>query len=325
MGQKTDIQWADSTVNPTTGCQGCELWKPDDPDRRDCYAGQLHETRLAKSLPMLYAPQFHEVRLAPGRMAKASRWSNLTGTDRPDKPWLNGRPRHIFVGDMGDIFSKAVPFEYLKEELIDVAQSKHGERHIWMILTKLPSRALEFYHWLQGHEIDWPENIWTGTSVTTQSTTKRIPYLLKIPGMKFVSAEPLWGLVDLTPWLIDEDIPDRYNSETDDRVFGCYETEDEIFFWKERLSLVIAGGESGPKARPCDLAHIRSLRDQCKAAGVACFIKQLGSNCVERARYANGKTTGSTVYFDFKDSKGGDIDEFPEDLRIREFPETEAF
>ena len=60
MGSKTGIGWCDSTVNGSTGCDGCELWGP---KVRRCYAGNLHEKRLAKSLPLLYAPNFQEVRL----------------------------------------------------------------------------------------------------------------------------------------------------------------------------------------------------------------------------------------------------------------------
>jgi hypothetical protein len=71
MGKGTDIQWCDDTVNPTTGCSGCELWVPG--KGGPCYAGNQHERRLAKALPGLYDPVFTNVRLAPGRTAEAAR------------------------------------------------------------------------------------------------------------------------------------------------------------------------------------------------------------------------------------------------------------
>ena len=138
MGLKTGIEWCDSTVNPSTGCDGCELWNGR--DIRVCYAGNLHEARLAKSLPALYAENFQEVRLAPGRMMEAARWPDLRGKERPDKPWLNGLPRMIFVGDMGDFGSRDVPDDYFIDEIIGAIRSTAGARHFWLLLTKQISR-----------------------------------------------------------------------------------------------------------------------------------------------------------------------------------------
>ena len=80
--------------------------------------GRTWPKRLAKSLPLLYAPNFQEVRLAPGRMKKAAAWSDLRGADRPGKPWLDGMPRMIFVGDMGDFMRRGVPDDYFKTEYL---------------------------------------------------------------------------------------------------------------------------------------------------------------------------------------------------------------
>lgn len=92
---------------------------------------------------------------------------------------------------------------------------------------------------------------------------------------------------------------------------------------------MIVGGESGPKARPCDLAWIRSIVAQCKAAGTACFVKQLGAKpytsdlgalaaplAVRRSRL---QADGS-VHYNLRDRKGGNPDEWAEDLRVREWP-----
>ena len=87
--------------------------------------------------------------------------------------------------------------------------------------------------------------------------------------------------------------------------------------YRHRLHWVIAGGESGPGARPCDVRWLESIRDQCQVAGVPCFVKQLGANPV--ATPVPGYTTGLAS---LDDKKGGDPAEWPEDLRVREFPEV---
>lgn len=81
---------------------------------------------------------------------------------------------------------------------------------------------------------------------------------------------------------------------------------------------MIVGGESGPGARPCDVEWIDSIRDQCKAAGVACFIKQLGSR-VMRCDPSLG-----VVPIDLRHSKGGDMSEWPKNLRVRQWPERQG-
>ena len=81
------------------------------------------------------------------------------------------------------------------------------------------------------------------------------------------------------------------------------------------LSLIIVGDESGPGARPCDVGWIRSIVAQCNAANVPCFVKQVGSDPVE-----NGERWRLRPRL--ADRKGGDIMEWPEDIRVREMPET---
>lgn len=122
MAAKTKIQWVDSTVNPTLGCDGCELWN--DKAKR-CYAGTLTR-RFGESNPG-YATVFEEVERAPGRMAEAARWRDLTGSDRPTKPWLNGLPRVVFVSDMSDTLYPEFDFDCLKVEIIDIAASASGQ------------------------------------------------------------------------------------------------------------------------------------------------------------------------------------------------------
>jgi protein gp37 len=244
MGKGTGIQWSDDTCNPTSGCDGCELWIPG--KGGPCYAGNLHETRLSKSLPLLYDASFTNVRLIPGRMMKSLRCMDLTGHTRADKPWLGTTPRKIFVGDLGDVFSAAVPFEYLKVEIIDQARTS---RHHIQLLTKQPQRALAFSAWLNE---PWPENVWIGTSITGRASLPRIKHLVQIPAkIKFLSIEPLINDPGLTP----------------ENTHG--------------INWMIVGGESDQGqhiARPFDPAWARDVIKLGGQINSKVFVKQLGSH-----------------------------------------------
>jgi protein gp37 len=254
MSSHTLIEWCDSTINPTSGCDGCELYRPG-MQNPACYARQIHENRLAHSFPDKYAASFNEVRMIPGRMAQAAAWQDLRGKARLDKPWFNGFPRIIFVGDLGDFMSRAVPDDFLLEEVVEVIKNKQGDRHFWMLLTKRPDRLARFTY-LHG---PLPSNVMALCSVTTQATAEaRIPELLKVQcSWRGISAEPLRGPLDLiqtrggTPWIGES-------------VAG------------NRLDLVITGGESGRQARAIHPDHFRSLRDQCQMSGTPFFFKQWG-------------------------------------------------
>lgn len=278
MSAKTKIQWCDSTCNPTMGCEGCELWSA---TRKSCYAGMLH-TRFGGVTPG-YAPSFEQVAEFPGRMAKAAAWADLRGNKRKDKPWLDGLPRLIFVSDMSDAFSASVSFEFLKSEVISNVTSDLGNRHHWLWLTKRPELMAEFARWLKGHGRKWPENLWAGTSITTQATTTRIKSLVKVGDdttLRFLSVEPQIEDIDLSAWL-------------------------------PRLDWVIQGGESGCKARTFDLSWARLLIERCRLHGVPYFLKQLGPVVQDRAKRLK-----------FEDAHAGDWSEWPESLRIRDFPKV---
>ncbi len=277
MSLTTEIQWCDTTVNPVMGCDGCELRNRDEGVRR-CYAGTLHDLRKGNRG---YAPTFEQVTLFPGRTAEAARTSDLAGTVRLLKPWLDGLPRLIFVSDMGDALSKSVPVPYLEAEVIVPAASAAGLRHRWLWLTKRPPRMARFSEWLRERGITWPSNIWAGTSITTNST-ERIGHLLKVGDentTRFLSVEPQSEWCDLSSWL-------------------------------PRLDWVIQGGESGRQPLAFDLAWARRLRDECEAATVPYFLKQLGRRPLEDG----GE-------FRLHDAHGGDWVEWPVDLRVRQMPE----
>lgn len=275
MSRETKIQWCDSTSNPTMGCEGCELWSK---QRKTCYAGVMHT--FHGNHPG-FAPTFEEVTEFPGRMAEATRWSDLTGTSRKEKPWLNGMPRTIFVSDMSDSLSSVVPFEYLEAEIIANVTSDLGQRHQWLWLTKRPDRMAEFSLWLENRGVSWPWNLWAGTSITTQATTTRIDKLLNVGDSKtirFLSVEPQVEAINLSKWL-------------------------------PKLDWVIQGGESGHGARPFDVQWAYDLIVQCKQSDVPYFLKQLGAVVVR-----NGKPLS------LEDGHGGDWNEWPKAIRVRQMP-----
>lgn len=276
MSKNTNIQWCDSTCNPTMGCDGCELWNS---QRKTCYAGMLH-TRFGGSNPG-YAPRFQNVTLFSGRTAEAAAWSDLSGKQRKAKPWLDDMPRMIFISDMSDAFSKRVSFSFLRREIVAVANSERGQRHIWLWLTKRPQRMADFSTWLKERGVAWPRNLWAGTSITSQATVSRIRALLKVGDgtiHRFLSVEPQVEVIDLLKSL-------------------------------RKIDWVIQGGESGQKARSFDLQWARDLRDLCREHEVPCFLKQLGSN-----------VTRSGKQLTFDDNHAGDWAEWPKDLCIREVP-----
>ena len=132
---------------------------------------------------------------------------------------------------------------------------------------------------------------------------------MRVPAkVRFVSAEPLLGPLDLKPYFF--------------KCSGCVPTPEDPRCACKGLAInwVIIGGESGAGARPMDLVWARDLVSQCQAAGVACFVKQLGRNPMLHGNeitppFVRGRHL-------LLDPKGADISEFPEDLRVRETPQA---
>jgi protein gp37 len=209
-------------------------------------------------------------------MMQAARWADLRGTDRPDKPWLNGFPRMIFVGDMGDFASKAVQAQYIVDEIIGAIRSPQGQRHFWLLLTKQIRRLAEISHLIGG----LPDNCMAMTTVTSQHTANiRVRDLLRVKSKwKGISAEPLLESVELDDLVIKDGRPGEW------RV-NCLDAEgidpkDDIEFNGATVNWVICGGESDQKEHPARPSHpdwFRTMRDACVAANVPFFFKQNGA------------------------------------------------
>lgn len=149
----------------------------------------------------------------------------------------------------------------------------------------------------------WLDNVWLGTSVENQEyADTRIPELLACRGLSpvlFLSCEPLLGPIDLRPKAPDTyAILGRYYHSGHFDPTGSGPTLDRVLNCFPRIDLVIVGSESGPERRETRLDWVRGLRDQCQAAGVAFWVKQLA---------IDGKCVS-------------DLNAFPPDLRIREAP-----
>jgi protein gp37 len=234
------IEWTDATWNPVTGCRkvspGCD----------HCYAETFAERW--RGIPGHPYEQGFDVRLWPQRLTLPLRWR---------------KPRKVFVNSMSDLFIDDVGDDYIAQVF---AVMVAAPRHTFQVLTKRHARLRSllsngaFWQAVSthlGHMWNTPAPapltraphwVWVGVSAETQQWADiRLPALAETPAeVRFVSAEPLLGPMRIRP------------------------------DWLSRLRWVIAGGESGPGARPMHPDWPRTLRDQCAAAGVAFFFKQWG-------------------------------------------------
>ncbi len=315
----TTIEWTDETWNVFVGCskisEGC----------RNCYATKqaYRNSAIAQSMPHPGRMRYYE-----GLTQKNEKLVDWTGEVRfvpeaLETPMNWKKPRRIFVNSMSDLFHESIPFEQIDQVFAVMSLTL---RHTYQILTKRPEQMLEYLPnaknririaaidlgrekgvdptEIESCQWDWPlPNVWVGATVENQKAVEnRARPLYKLHNMSwktFYSVEPLLEEV-------------------------------ELYLNHERVDWVIVGGESGSQARPFDLDWGRSLIQQCKDAGVPIFVKQLGANCV-------GTTTGGGILIGKKaifhqvvfgnggwtrlsDPKGANMEEWPKDLRIREFP-----
>jgi len=327
VGERTGIQWTSATWNPVRGCsrvsEGC----------RHCYAEVVAARFSGPGLPYEglarrvggEARWTGKVRMVPEHLADPLRWK---------------KPRRIFVNSMSDLFHEGLSFEQIAAVFGVMAAAG---RHTFQVLTKRPQRAREFLDWIggAGNECDllgdhasealiaagigvlepvhhrlgsrvgWPlPNVQLGFSAEDQDTfNARWCQIAGAPAaVLFCSYEPALGPVNARGAL----------------GIGDYGPP------PRRLDWIIVGGESGPGARPFNIEWVRSTIDDCREAGVACFVKQLGA----KPTIADGdyRDFGFAPHVTFsgtgqgrigcwlRDSHGGDPDEWPADLRVREFP-----
>lgn len=267
------------------------------------------------------------------------------------------KPTRYFVGDMTDVFGWWVPDEWLDAMFATFAESP---QHTFMLLTKRPDRmrsylhgeqwssdpakhpAIRITHYMRDHR--WPNgfasgpptcdlplpNVWLGVSAEDQKRwDERVPILAQTPAaVRFVSVEPMLERIDMSyPKKFYPNGPEYCCSGHE---CGCHGLPyDPPMLYGAGIDWVIFGGESGRGARPCNVEWIRDGLAQCKAAGVPAFVKQLGAKPYEaRSMMVTTQLKGgymiegnaSSRTLDLTHSKGGDPAEWPEDLRVRDFP-----
>ena len=235
---KSNIEWTDRTWNPVTGCT-----KVSD-GCKHCYA-ERDWARL-KHLPRYDRP-FTQVEYHPDRLDDPLRWQ---------------KPSKIFVCHNGDLFHESVPDDFITDVFNVMAEAK---QHIFQILTKRPDRMRDFMIGTSGCGANYDPipNIWYGVSIENQQTfEERYQQLLQIPAtVHWLSIEPMLGPIDLTMAL------EQFHTHN-----AFLERNPAPVQW------IVVGGESGPKARPMHPNWVRSIRDQCQAAGVPFFFKQWGEH-----------------------------------------------
>ena len=258
MSADTTIEWADDTTSPWWGCARVS------PACQHCYA----EGMSARFHRGSWGPAGERALRVDACLADLARFAR--------RGVREGRPRRVFLGSMCDVFEARADLAEPRKRLWD-GLHRLGEGARVLVLTK---RAEEMAEWAAA--FGWPGVCWAGVTVEDQQRVgERIPHLLRVPArVRFISAEPLLGALDLRRWL-------RF------RGFRDYGGGLEI---GPALPWVIVGGESGPGARPMHPDWARSLRDQCESTA-AYFFKQWGEwaplewSCVidaERGRVSTG-------------------------------------
>jgi len=273
------------------------------PGCQNCYA----ERMAARGLPGLNSPTTGKPFAVV--MPSGPRWTNQVELieNQMDAPLKWRKPRRIFVNSMSDTFHRQFPNEAV-ERIFRVMYDV--PRHTFILLTKRADRMRDLLcrsAWWTGTWSEARKHIHIGISAEDQQRfDERIEDLRSTPAaVRWLSLGP----IDLTG-----------------KLAGIH--------W------VVVGGESGPGARPCDVAWIRQIVRQCREAGTPCFVKQLGACPVVQVcrqhHYDFGDAIGrkarfSTVdkrfpsselwRFHFKDPKGGHPAEWPTDLRVREYPQ----
>lgn len=303
MGEQTGIGWTDSTINCWHGCSkvsaGCS----------HCYAEVSTPVRVKRAAGL-------ELWGANAARSETKGWeASLRSWGHEVVRRANPAPWRIFGQSLSDTFEDRRDLDALRARFFRMLTGWEQRSLVFQLLTKRPENILRMVPplWLTR----WPAHVWIGATVEDQANAdERIPHLLRVPAaVRFLSVEPQVGPVDLTDLVQRLPAGEHHYSALDCDVSA----EDDEEWGGASVSWVIQGGESGGKARPFDLAWARSMRDQCRAAGVPYFLKQVGAYPIDEIQGENHRR----VYKHFADSHGADESEWPADLRnCRAFPEV---
>jgi len=224
MGENSKIEWTTHTFNPWWGCtkvsEAC----------KNCYA----ETWAKRVGQKVWGPKAERRTMSENHWKQPLKWNR-------DAENTTARPR-VFCASMADVFEDRPELVAPRARLFELIEATPNLD--WLLLTKRPQNVKRLAKW----QDEWPENVWLGTTVELQTRADELlPFLAEISAkVRFISAEPLLGPLDLTPWM------------------------------GSTINWVITGGESGPKARPASPKWFRDIHHQCMERSVAFHFKQWG-------------------------------------------------
>jgi protein gp37 len=330
MAKETGIAWTRSTRNLWAGCTkigpGCD----------GCYAeafqrwvqGKDPESGEAKN----WGPGRPRVPYLEGAFKDLRRWNTSAMIERGNNVAWRGRIGFwpVFLNTQSDFFDNDAPQAWR-----DAAYPVIEECHFltFFLVTKRIGNVPKMVptHWL---ERGFPPNVRLIITVVNQAEADRdVPKLLALPCKNGISYEPALEAVD---WKKIECFPSGYYDALAGvpvLVTGGIALRPSNVAGRN-LEWIIVGGESdqaGHRARPFDIEWARATVQQCRAAGVPVFVKQLGSFCIGYANDLRNPAldsdtpmwpadAGPIAHFKFRDDAGADPAEWPEDLRVQEFP-----
>lgn len=328
MGENSAIEWTTHTFNPWEGCQRVS------PGCMHCYAEtRNHRWAGDDSSKILWGPKAPRRRTVPSNWFKPLKWNREAAAA--------GRRDRVFCASLADVFEDREELVPWRLELLDLIRKTPSLD--WLLLTKRPENVrpmltaaaeglrrklitetpspqtpelFALHNWLAlWLGVSPPANVWLGTTAEDQQrANERLPVLLEVAAVvHFVSLEPLLERVSLREAMALS-LPGRHRHT------------------RHTLDWAIIGGESGPGARPFETDWARGLLEDCEALLIAPFVKQLGAK--PQGGWAEFPDEQQAAYdargmqcFDFeiyplelKDKAGGEITEWPEDLRVRRFP-----
>jgi protein gp37 len=287
MGENSKIEWTDHTFNPWRGCSkvsaGCA----------NCYAEAM--SRRNPAVLGEWGPGGTRIVAAERTWLQPLAWNRRCQQQK--------RRARVFCASLADVFEDRPDLIEPRERLLWTIYCTPALD--WLLLTKRPENIVRLISaasqckkpiWAENlsvgnkalqnlfeHSEEWlggkpPANVWIGTSVENQAAAdKRIPELLQVPArVRFLSCEPLLGPVSLTAYKCGEGPWDGGWTLMGNCLRGFRSTSPNSGAETAKVDWVIAGGESGPNARPSHPDWFRSLRDQCQAAGTPFFFKQWG-------------------------------------------------
>lgn len=307
MAENSGIKWTHNTYNHWFGCAKVS------PACKHCYAEEFVTKRL--KLPVWGSHAGRHLS-SPANRKKPFSWDRRAAE--------KGEKTLVFCSSLSDVFEDREELKPWREELFRMIEKTPNL--IWLLLTKRADKMASLASeagWVE----TWPENVWAGVTVENQSMAEeRIPYLLTVPlhenGKRFLSMEPLLGPVDLTvlrcPSFLDRTGPSYFNALDGITFEGDGEYNGSL---AHSLDWVIVGGESGSGARSMNVGWALDIQCQVESTRrkkVAFFFKQLGDRPVEGWDPFDDSVKESPI--PISSPKGKNPSEWPERLRLQEFP-----